>query len=246
MKTHNIIAVSGGKDSTVTLLKAINEDVENLSAVFCDTGNEHKSENHQKEEIINAAARGFRHDMWRQQPYRIEVWIEKDALKGVIGGVCEKWDVPYFSCRGYTSASEMWRAAERLINWENFGQETVILHLGDHDPSGQDMTNDIENRLKTFGASTTIKRIALNYDQIEEYSPPPNPAKISDSRAKKYIKQYGTNSWELDALEPQVIVNLIENELTSYLEQETWDIAEQQLKQHKEILDKVAKNWEKL
>lgn len=81
-------------------------------------------------------------------------------------------------------------------------ERRVILHLGDHDPSGIDMTRDISDRLELFGADVEVKRIALNWDQIDEFTPPPNPAKLSDSRAGAYIAEYGDESWELDALEP--------------------------------------------
>jgi hypothetical protein len=197
-------------------------------------------------EIIKAAAQSFRHDLWRQQPYRVEVWIEKDALVGVIENVCTRMDVPFFSCRGYTSQSEMWVAAQRLCEWVDMGQQPVILHFGDHDPSGHDMSRDITDRLELFGVKPEFKRIALNYDQIEQYNPPPNPAKITDSRAKSYIKTYGRNSWELDALEPQVIVDLIEEEISQYIEEETWKLAVDDLKKHRAILAKVAKNWQSL
>ena len=84
----------------------------------------------------------------------------------------------------------------------------MIIHLGDHDPSGIDMTRDIQERLQMFGADVYVKRVALTMNQIGTYNPPPNPAKITDSRASKYIDEYGNESWELDALEPQVITDL--------------------------------------
>ena len=124
-------------------------------------------------DIINACANSYQIDKWHGQPNRVEVWIEKDALIGVIENVCQRNDVAYFSCRGYTSQSEMWSASQRLIEYETeFGQETYILHLGDHDPSGIDMTRDIQDRLRLFNAETVVNRIALNMDQIKQYNPP--------------------------------------------------------------------------
>lgn len=101
-------------------------------------------------DILDSAAAGYRTDKWAHQPYRPEVWIEKDALVGVIEGVCEANDVPYFSCRDYTSQSEVWGAAQRLLRHVRRGQIPVVLHLGDHDPSGLDMTRDITDRLGLF------------------------------------------------------------------------------------------------
>lgn len=142
------------------------------------------------EEAIQDVAGWFHIDLWERQRYRPEVWIEKDALVGVIEGVCDSLDVPYFSCRGYTSQSEMWRAAQRLLNWQIMGYRTYIIHLGDHDPSGMDMTRDIFDRLELFmvndgGEQPEVERIALNMNQVKKYNPPPNPAKIKDPRAKK-------------------------------------------------------------
>ncbi len=81
-------------------------------------------------EIINACVNQFRLSRWETQEYRIEVWIEKDALLGVISGICEEFDVPYFSCRGYVSQSEMWRASERFETYRRLGQIPIIIHLG--------------------------------------------------------------------------------------------------------------------
>jgi len=100
--------------------------------------------------IIKSAAESFRIDKWATQKHRIEVWIEKDALVGVLDAVCPDLDVPYFSCRGYTSQSEAWAAARRLFGYMKAGQAPIVLHLGDHDPSGVDMTRDITDRLTLF------------------------------------------------------------------------------------------------
>lgn len=82
-------------------------------------------------DVLNSAAASYRADMWADQKYRPEVWIEKDALVGVIERVCNRWDVPYFSCRGYTSQSEMWGAAQRIGGHLKEGKTPVILHFGE-------------------------------------------------------------------------------------------------------------------
>lgn len=166
-------------------------------------------------DVIKSAKYSYLLNKWEGQQNYIEVWVEKDALVDVIGQVCDPLDVPFFSCRGYTSQSEMWTAAQRFRNQRKRGQR-IIIHLGDHDPSGIDMTRDIQDRLNLFGADVHVKRVALTMEQINMYNPPPNPAKISDSRASKYIEEYGDESWELDALEPRVITTLIQNEVTTY------------------------------
>lgn len=221
--------------------------------------------------IIEAAAQSYRIDRWEGQPYRIEVWVEKDALGGVIERACERDRVPWFSCRGYTSQSEIWGAAQRLRGYVDDGQVPVILHLGDHDPSGIDMTRDIRERLSMFmtqdwlnqampdvqrvtrgdiwehmaewihhirgendlpnsdGDSDDmpliVERIALNSDQVDQYQPPPNPAKLSDSRAREYVLMHGYDSWELDALEPTVLGELIHDSIDEYRHEDLYQEA---------------------
>jgi hypothetical protein len=194
--------------------------------------------------IVRACADQFAVDLWDRQENYVECWIEKDALVGVIEGVCTELDVPYFACRGYTSQSEMWGASQRLIEREKAGKKTFIVHLGDHDPSGIDMTRDIQDRLELFGSTAVIHRIALVYDQIEQYDPPPNPAKTTDTRYKSYADKYGDESFELDALEPSVIVDLIRNEVNSHLDSELWQEALNRQKEARNQLGIVSRHWD--
>jgi len=195
-------------------------------------------------QIVKTCARQFRFDLWSDQDYYCEIWIEKEALVGVIEGICTELDVPYFACRGYVSQSEMWVAAQRLAEHEDSGRDTIIFHLGDHDPSGMDMTRDITDRLEMFGSTVDIRRIALSMDQIDEYNPPPNPAKTTDARYEKYREEFGDDSWELDALEPKVLVNLIQNEVGRVRDEERWDAQVERQEQAREELQLVAKQWQ--
>lgn len=193
-------------------------------------------------DIVKACAKQFRHDLWEDQSHYVEVWIEKDALVGVIEGVCHEFDVPHFSCRGYTSQSEMWAAAQRLLRHE--GKDLLIIHLGDHDPSGMDMTRDIEERLALFGVNDLeVLRVALNTDQVKRYNPPPNPAKLTDSRVHGYISRFGKQSWELDALDPKVIAKLIRDAIEDVLDDGAWNAAIKRQKASRSQLDAVAKKW---
>lgn len=161
----------------------------------------------------------FKLKVWDSQEVQIEVWFEKDALMGIFQKACAKYRIPFFSCRGYVSDSEMYSAARRIENRCTSSQETIILHFGDHDPSGIDMTRDIKDRLSLFGAySFEVRRMALTYDQILEVKPPPNPAKETDSRFLEYRRKYGEYSWELDALDPSYLVNLVQQEAKSIID----------------------------
>lgn len=199
--------------------------------------------------IVRAAARSFALDKWEGQKRRVEVWIEKDALVGVIEEVCGDLDVAFFSCRGYTSQSEMWDAAQRLIRYGENGQHPLILHLGDHDPSGIDMSRDIRDRLELFMEAhgvmaAEVKRIALNEEQVERYAPPPNPAKVTDSRAPKYIERFGRESWELDALEPTVLIDLIRTEVERVMDKRKWQARYDEQESQRELLTKASEKWE--
>lgn len=207
--------------------------------------------------------RYFGINLWQNQNYYVECWVEKDALLGVIERTCNDLDMPFFSCRGYTSQTEMWLAGQRLVKKIAEGKQVRILHLGDHDPSGIDMTRDIEDRLCLFigahgylgdtglsiGDSISqfyIDRLALNMDQIEQYNPPPNPAKLTDSRAVGYIAIHGDESWELDALPPDVLDDVIRTGAEPYINQEQWDKDVAREDAYKRDLRAVSERWEEV
>lgn len=210
------------------------------------------------EDVVESAARSFHRDLWQTQENRVEVWIEKDALLGVIEPVCRRLRLPYFSCRGYVSQSEMWRASQRFVKYLTSKvnpQAPIILHMGDHDPSGIDMTRDIRDRLSMFLGGhvertdglpvvMAVRRIALNMDQIEEFEPPPNPAKMSDSRAREYLIEHGDSSWELDALDPPTMERLIQEEIDGLLDQEEWDRMEADEEDQRQEIYDAAKDWD--
>ena len=187
----------------------------------------------------------FMLDHWADQEYRPEVWIEKEALVGVIDGICKELDVPYFACKGYVSQSEMWSAAQRLNRHGENGQQSVIIHLGDHDPSGMDMTRDINDRQNLFADNPPIvRRIALNMSQVDQFNPPPNPAKLTDTRANGYISEFGSQSWELDALEPKVLRHLIESTVKEYRDDDTYANTLEQQAEYRKVMENLRDNWE--
>lgn len=195
--------------------------------------------------LISSAARNYAEDLWADQPDYCEVWIEKDALVGVIERVCNKWRVPYFPCRGYNSQSEQYEAGKRLAAARSRGKSVTIFHLGDHDPSGIDMTNDNRDRLQMFAddEDVVVRRLALNHDQVLRYNPPPNPAKDTDSRFEDYRRTYGEYCWELDALSPEVIEGLIDTAIRDILYMARFDRAFSAEQENEQLLQKAARNW---
>lgn len=199
----------------------------------------------QPQDVIYSAKYSYLLDKWEGQPNYVEVWVEKDALIDIVGQACRPLDTPHFSCRGYNSQSEMWSAAQRFIRQKN-REACYIIHLGDHDPSGIDMTRDIQERLEMFGADVYVKRVALTMNQVTTYNPPPNPAKITDSRCGKYIDQYGEESWELDALEPQMLTKLITNEVTALRDDAIYQAICDREEAEKRELQTVADEYQKV
>ncbi len=176
------------------------------------------------QDAMNWLAGQYHIDMWDNQSTRLEVWIEKEALAGVFAPTCAELDVPFFCCRGYNSQSEAWRAANRAHRREAEGQRTVILHFGDHDPSGLDMTRDVTDRFGVFNADDLeVERHALNIGQVKMYKLPPNPARETDARYKEYRRKFGESSWELDALEPERLVALLTTAVLNHRDDSLWD-----------------------
>lgn len=192
------------------------------------------------EEILRAAAFSFSVNKWEDMDSYCEVWVEKDALIDVVEQVCSTFDVNCLSCRGYVSQSTMWESAQRLIGVD---KDITIFHLGDHDPSGKDMSRDISDRLEMFGANIRFERIALNFDQIEFYRPPPNPTKLTDTRSTGYIDEFGYECWELDALEPRVITDLISRKIRTVMDEEIFDSHQKREENERDRLKRFASTY---
>lgn len=136
----------------------------------------------------------------------------------------------------------MYDAAKRFDAAVAQNRWPVVIYLGDHDPSGLDMTRDVKDRLETmtYELGVEVERLALNYDQVLDYNPPPNPAKLSDSRANKYVALYGAESWELDALEPQVLDALISDAIESFLDMDQYDLMIEEEERGRESIREAA------
>jgi hypothetical protein len=198
-------------------------------------------------EIVESAARQFRIDKWKDQPCHIEVMVEKQALEGVLIPVCKKLDVNFTANKGYSSQSMMYLMGKTLRHQARHNnKEIAIFYLGDHDPSGLDMDRDIKERLELFsGLGVVVKRLALKYEQIEELKPPENPAKLTDTRAKGYVRLYGYSSWELDAIEPKELDKLVTDAVESQRDPDLWDDSVKKEKAMKKELRGFATDYKK-
>ena len=198
--------------------------------------------------LIFSAVYSYRLPRWKDQEYYIELYCEKQAMESVLKPIADKYHIYFGTNKGYSSASTMYDIAKRIKDKIQEGKHAVILYLGDHDPSGLDMIRDIENRIEEFltnGDEYTepdfrIRQIALNMSQIEQYNPPPNPAKITDPRAKGYIKKFGNKSWELDALKPEILTSLTENAILRYLDIQKYNYWIEKEKEQKKSLEEFG------
>jgi hypothetical protein len=223
--------------------------------------------------MLESALRSYRLPRLDGQSVYVELWVEKDALAGVLEPIAAEYHVTLMVNRGYSSSSAMKESADRIRRkCKRYGvSEAIVFYLGDHDPSGEDMVRDISERLHQFlnngllvdwsGDEVTVetiadsrtrhpkiwldvRKLALTMEQIEEYSPPPNPAKLSDSRAKAYVDKHGDSSWEVDALDPTTLRDIITEALESVLDMEKIETIKVREEEHKVSLLKAAKTLE--
>lgn len=209
------------------------------------------------EALVEDATKAYRLPRWKGQDYYAELWVEKDALAGVLAPLARKFHVTLMVNRGYSSSSAMYESARRFQDgagftpWDDAGTEgewarkPILFYLGDHDPSGEDMVRDIRERLRLFGADVEVHKTALTTAQVRRYRPPPNPAKMSDSRAAAYVEKHGKVSWEVDALPPEVLAQLVEDEFYGIIDVAKMDAVKAREKEDKRLLRRAAKRLTK-
>jgi hypothetical protein len=196
--------------------------------------------------ILRSAAYSFKMDKWVGQGNYVEVFVEKDALSGILLPVCQELDVKFTANKGYSSSSAMYEASKRLAAAAGRGCNVHVIYLGDHDPSGIDMTRDIRERFELFTRgrmSFDIHRLALNYEQVEMWNPPENPAKDTDSRYESYAAEFGESSWELDAVEPSTLAGLVREQIEDLIDSEAWEKVTEKETEYKRELEKLAKQY---
>jgi len=212
------------------------------------------------EELVQAALHSFRLPRLKGQERYVELWVEKDALAGVLLPIAHKYHITLMVNRGYSSTSAMKEAGDRIRQQcDTLGcDRAVVLYLGDLDPSGEDMVRDIRTRLDEYmndglnviekgddielerahedSIELSVQKLALTMEQVKKYDPPPNPAKLSDSRAAKFVAKHGYSSWEVDALPPRVLRSVIESKLDSLIDRDAMQL----------VLDREAEDKNKL
>jgi len=173
---------------------------------------------------------------WSTQPKYLEVWVEKEALASLFEQASSDWKVYVFPTVGYSSLTMFMEAVTRFAK---IPKPITVLDFRDHDPSGIDMTRDVQERLERYGADVEIKRIALTIDQVKELDLAPNPTKIADTRTPKYVELYGDECWELDAYPPDQLSKLIYDSIAQEIDTEEWEAAGDLEKKEKEKIQEA-------
>jgi hypothetical protein len=185
----------------------------------------------------------YRRDLWSDQDFYIEVWVEKDALSRVLSRAIEDYRVTVCPSRGYSSYTYIKRMAveERFASIE---KQILILDFRDHDPSGIQMTEDLETRFNKYGGDKDIRveRIALTIDQVKEHDLLPNPTKMADPRSPKYVEEFGDECWELDAIEPNELQAIVRGAVSGYIDSERWDESLEEETKEREVMTKRFSN----
>jgi hypothetical protein len=189
------------------------------------------------EDAIQDTIEQYRLDRQDNQKVYIEMWVEKDALSGVLKRITSHYHIKLMVNRGYSSCTAMHDAYKRFQEQEESGKKIVLLYLGDHDPSGLDMDRDIKERLEEFGVDVEVRRIGLTSEQIKKYNPPTNPAKFKDPRSKDYIEKFGKSSWEVDALNPKILHELVKENVEELIDMEKFEEKIEQEEKDKEKLE---------
>jgi len=208
------------------------------------------------EAAIDRATWSYYEDVWDTQPVRIEVWIEKNALTGVIQPTTGRHRVDHFPTIGYPSITSLKNAADRMIRINDRGgyggpdnpQKVIVLYLSDHDPEGFQMVEKADEVLRTLGVQNLeVRRIGLTMEQVEQFQPPPSFAKETSSRYDAYVDEHGTTeAWELDALEPEVIQGLIEAEILKERNDEIWEARLEAEQESKDRMREISNRYDEI
>jgi hypothetical protein len=191
------------------------------------------------ESCLSNTSKFYRRDLWAAMPVYVEVWVEKDALAGVIMEETEVYDVPLMTARGYASLTFLYSAATAI---RVKGKPTHVYHFGDFDPSGQDAARNIEVKLRRYAPNIEIQfnRPAVTREQIEQWNLPTRPTKQSDPRAKKFGH---ATSVELDAIPARQLRALVRECIERHVDQEQLQLLRVAEQSERELLTKWAATY---
>jgi hypothetical protein len=170
---------------------------------------------------LRVARDGYFRSRWDNQDAYVEVWLEKDALSGVVFPVTGELDVPLMVTRGYPSISFLHGAAETIARQ---GKPSYLYYFGDHDPSGVDITRSVADGIREFApeADVVVERVAVTRDQIKRLNLPSRPTKTTDARAK----DWDGGSVELDAIPARQLREMVRVCIDRHVDRAAWQATE--------------------
>jgi len=213
---------------------------------------EYPSEWESIKDLMRSASYSYRLPRWENQTYYIELFTEKDALSSILAPIANKYHIHFCANRGYTSATAIYDLSKRIAVEMAKGKQIKVLYLGDFDPSGLDMVRDIPERLQELLEegdthhdfnNVEMIHIALTMPQIKKYKCPPNPAKKTDPRARKFMALHGESSWEVDALPPDAMIKLVNESIEEWIDN---DLMQEILEKEKKDLLKLERTIKKM
>jgi hypothetical protein len=198
---------------------------------------------------VHDEGKAYKRDKLARQGLDIRVYCEAAGMMPQLERVCEPYSVPVYSCSGFDSLSGKYELKESC--WRSFvyrGRQTVILHLGDHDPSGESIFNDgLVKDIHAFLVEDVphkdprdvadFERVALVEGHIRKYNLDTEPPKSTDSRTANWKGAY-TGACQLEALPPDKLAELLENAIKRRLDMQVY---EQDLKAEEEERRRITK-----
>jgi hypothetical protein len=188
------------------------------------------------EEAIKDLQDNYLLDYWQNQPEHVEIWTEKDAMVGVLYPETSQWHIPLQVTRGYPSISYLHSTAQTIAAKH---RPAHIFYLGDHDPSGTDISRATEEGLREFAPNAEIyfERIAVTREQIAQYNLPTRPTKETDRRRKNFKG----DSVEVDALRPSVVRSLVQSAIAPHMDPDLMEVIERRQKRDDKTLQGLFK-----
>jgi hypothetical protein len=189
------------------------------------------------ESALQITAQTYRRSLWAESSHYVEIWIEKEALAGVVVDVTAEFDVPLMVTRGYPSLSFVQSAAEAMNARR---QLTFVYYLGDYDPSGVDISRKLEEDLRHFtDGLVEFERIAVTSEQIEDWHLPSRPTKKTDTRAKKFKGE----SVELDAIPAPELRELVRDAIEQHVDQHQLKVLQTAEEEERRLLLQMAESF---
>ena len=189
------------------------------------------------EHMLEKTAIFYRRDLWEKQDVHVEIWLEKEALAGVLVEITEKYDVPLMVTRGYPSITFLHTAAQEI---DEIGKPAYLYYFGDYDPSGVDISRQVNKRINEFCFTPiNFERVAVTREQIGLLNLPTRPTKKTDSRAKNFHDE----SVEVDAIEPNTLRAMVEDCITQHIDGDEYERLMVIEKQERESLKAIASNF---